>query len=133
MARPTCIASPWSATISRSTPASAPAARTARACLLESASRRCGWSGLRWEEPAREHRQPGIRDKIVGLARAGGAARRDRRGRVYRKRRDRRTVLRAVRLDGADAADRRRAGGVEISVWLRRGVAADPDHAAGNR
>src|SRR5882757_8740959 len=133
MARPTCIASPWSATISRLTPASAPAVRTARACLLESASRRCGWSASPWEERAREHRQPNIRDKIVELARAGGATRRDRRRCVHRQRRDRRTVLCAVRLDGADALDRRCAGGVEISVWLWRGVAADPDHAAGNR
>ena len=39
-------ASPWSATTSRSIPASAPAARTARACRSASASRRCGWKEI---------------------------------------------------------------------------------------
>ena len=37
----------WSATTSSSTPASAPAARTARACRSASASRRCGWTASR--------------------------------------------------------------------------------------
>src|SRR5258705_6660005 len=133
MARPTCTALPWSATNSRWTPASALAARTAKAYRSALASRRCGWSASPWEEPVREHRQPDLRDKVFQLARAGGAARGDRRRRVRRQGRDRRTVLRAVRLDGADAFDRRCAGGVEISVRLWRGVAADPDHAAGNR
>ena len=40
-------ASAWSATTWRSTPASAPAARTARACRSASASRRCAWTGSR--------------------------------------------------------------------------------------
>src|SRR5437764_275184 len=70
-ARRTSIGLPWSATSSRSIRASAPAARTARACRSESGSRRCGWSASPWEERAREHRQPNIRDKIVELARAG--------------------------------------------------------------
>ena len=56
------------------------------------------------------------------------------RGRRFRRQgRDRRALLRAIRLDGADALDRRCAGGVEIPLWLWRGLAADPDHAAGNR
>ena len=50
-------ASPWSATIWRSIPASAPAARTARACLSASASRRCGWKRSRSEEQASERRE----------------------------------------------------------------------------
>ena len=44
--------SPWSATTWRSTPASAPAARTARACRSASASRRCAWTGSRSAAPA---------------------------------------------------------------------------------
>ncbi len=40
-----------------SIPASAPAARTARACRSASASRRCGWTGSRSEERASECRR----------------------------------------------------------------------------
>ena len=49
--------SPWSATTSRSIPASAPAARTARACRSASASRRCAWKRSRSEEQASERRK----------------------------------------------------------------------------
>ena len=44
--------------------------------------------------------------------------------------RDRRAVLRAVRLDGADAADRRRIAGDEIPLRLQHGVAAGVPRAA---
>ena len=53
--------------------------------------------------------------------------------RVRRQGRARRTVLRAVGLDGADAFDRRCAAGVEISLRLRHRLAADPDQPAGDR
>ena len=50
------------------------------------------------------------------------------------KDRDRRAVLCAVRLDGADAADRRRTAGDEISLRLQHRLAARfrrlPRHAA---
>ena len=45
----------------------------------------------------------------------------------------RRTLLRAVRLHGADAADRRCLAGVEISLRLRHRLAADPDQPARDR
>ena len=80
-----------------------------------------------------EHGERSAGSENHELARPGRAARRHRRRGVHRQGRDRRTVLRAVGLDGADAADRRCAGGVEIRLRLWRGVAADPDHAAGDR
>ena len=67
------------------------------------------------------------------LARPGHATGRDRRGRIPRQGRDRRTFLCAVGFDGADAFDRRRAAGVEISLRLRHRFAADPDLAARDR
>src|ERR1700733_7820090 len=109
--------------------ASAPAASTARACRSASVSRRCGWNGLRLEERAREHRhRNGSTEDDAWLARPIAAARRRRAGGVPRQGRLRRTVLRAIGLDGADAVDRRRAIGVEISLWLQRSVAADSNY-----
>ena len=57
----------------------------------------------------------------------------DRAGGVPRQGRARRAVLRTVGLDGADAADRRCAAGVEIPLRLQRRLAADPDHPARDR
>ena len=57
-------------------------------------------------------------------------ARRHLAGGVPRQGRAGRAVLRAVGLDGADAADRRRAAGLEISLRLQHRLAADPDHPA---
>src|SRR5207244_2432329 len=87
------------------------AARTARACLLVSASRRCGWKRSRSEEPAHERREGGGRAKGrcdrqgCELARAGRAVSCDRRRRVRCQGRAGRAVLRAVRLDGAGQAE----------------------------
>ena len=60
--------------------------------------------------------QGSISRQAVELACAGRAVGGDRRRRVHRQGRDRRAVLCSVRFDGADASDRRRAGGVEISL-----------------
>ena len=53
--------------------------------------------------------------------------------RFCRQGRGGRAVLCAVALDGADAVDRRRNAGLEISLRLRRGVAADPCRLSRNR
>src|SRR5882762_10275604 len=107
MVRPTCTASPWSATTSNSIPASAPAASTARAYRSASASRRCGWNALRWEEPADERGNHTRTVAGAALDGAAGPAGVDRRDRFSRQGRLRRAVLRAVGVDGADLADRR--------------------------
>src|ERR1700722_12057002 len=114
-------------------PASAPAARTARACRWASASRRCGWTALRLEERASDHRHRSGRPEDAWLAWPIAAARCDRAGGVHRQGRLRRAVLCAIGLDGADAFDRRRAAGVEISLWLQRSLAADSNYPARNR
>src|SRR4030081_1992862 len=114
-------------------PASALAARTARACRWGSANRPCGWTALLSEEPADEHRSPVRSREGARLATQGRATRGDGAGRLSSKRCDPRAVLRAVRLDGADAADRRRAIGLEISLRMRHRLAADTDQPAGNR
>src|SRR3954452_5274007 len=114
-------------------PASALAARTARACRSGSGNRPCGWTALLSEEPADEHRSPIRSRERARLARPGRATRGDRADRLCCQRCDRRAVLRAVRLDGADAADRRRAIGLEISLRIRHRLAADTDQPAGNR
>src|SRR6185312_17107115 len=105
-------------TISPSTRESAPAARTARVYPSASASRRCGWNELQSEAPADELGQGNAqKHQQEWLAGAGNAAHRHRAGGVHRQGCDRRTVLRAVRLDGADAPDRRRAARLEIPLW----------------
>src|SRR3954454_6525134 len=108
--------------ICSSIPASAPAARTARACRSASASRRCGWSASPWEGlDERGAYEPNIEE----LARTVGPDRRDRRRRFPGQGCAGRTVLRALVLDGADAVDRRRHAGDQISLWLWRRLAAD--------
>ena len=69
----------------------------------------------------------------AALARPTRSGGRDRAAGAGRQGRGGRAVLCAVALDGADAADRRHAAGVEISLWLRRGVAADPCRLSRNR
>src|SRR3984957_16755944 len=132
MDRPTCIASPWSVTTWRSTPESAPAARTARAFRSASASRRCGWNGLRLEVPVHDDGTAIDRHARARLGRAarsvcGGAG-----AGFSGEGPPRRAVLCAVRLDGADASDRRRAACIEIPLWLWHRLATDPDQPARN-
>ena len=67
------------------------------------------------------------------LARTARPGRGDRGDRFSRQGRAGRAVLCAVAFDGADAVDRRRDAGVEISLRLRRGVAADPRRLSRNR
>ena len=70
-----------------------------------------GGTGSMSDEKATPQRQaPGAAGAAQGVQLAG-----DRGGRVHRQGRDGRAVLRAVGLDGADAVDRRRAAGLEIS------------------
>ena len=69
-----------------------------------------------WSDPADRSNSPAI---VLAVMR--------------RQDRDRRAVLRAVRLDGADAADRRRVAGDEIPLRLRHRVAAGLHRAADDR
>src|SRR5947209_2531302 len=51
-------------------PASAPAARMARACQSASASRRCGWTASRWAAPVERGRVLAMIDTVVRWAKA---------------------------------------------------------------
>src|ERR1019366_940814 len=126
----------------RSIPASAPAARTARACRSASASPVCAWTASPWAEPAETYANlearknvihgttPGPQEQPAAIDRRTG---RHRAGRVRGESRDCRAVLCAVRLDGADAADWRRIAGDEIPLRLWHGVVAGVPRAAGYR
>src|SRR5512141_2692500 len=110
---------------SRSIPASALAARTARACRSASASRVCAWIALPWAAPLDQREKqdaatiPYARlDQVSlrsGFDPAGGNRRQDG---------NRGAVLYSVRLDGADATDRRSIAGNKISLWLQQRLAA---------
>src|SRR5689334_5263303 len=105
----------------------------AKAFRLASASRRCVWSELRSEERADDDqpRRRGRQGAELGHATSsvsGGHS-----DRLPCQRSDRRTILRALGLNGADTDDRRCLAGVEISLWLWHRLAADPDRLARER
>src|SRR6476620_3607230 len=97
----------------------------ARGSRSVSDNRRCGWIASPSE--AREHE----RGRLIGgeaaakLALLARADRGNRAGGLRGQGCAGRTVLRPVGINGADAADRRRIAGIEISVWIQLGILAD--------
>src|SRR5512141_1410892 len=104
---------------------SAPAARTARACRSASASRACAWIALQWAALLdQREKQNAATIPYARLDQAGFRSGFDPAGGNRRQDCNRGAVLHSVRLDGADAADRRSIAGDEISLWLQHRLAA---------